>query len=144
VDEGTLQTLIKSGGDSLIVAVKDDPKHAFHLLRPYLRHSRPFVVYCPHIQPLAQLYHELVSAPDRERVAINMQLTESWAREYQVLPSRTHPTMSMSGMSGYMLTGVNICPQGSASAAPQAPAAAAAPAAPESSEGPAAKRAKSE
>jgi hypothetical protein len=36
------------------------------------------------------------------------QVAECWFREYQVLPARTHPHMSMSGSGGYMLTGIKI------------------------------------
>ena len=40
--------------------------------------------------------------------AIAMQLQESWSRQYQVLPGRTHPMMSTSGTGGYMLSGIKI------------------------------------
>lgn len=33
---------------------------------------------------------------------------ESWWREAQVLPSRTHPTMSTSGTGGYLLSGTKV------------------------------------
>lgn len=35
-------------------------------------------------------------------------LQESWWRELQVLPSRTHPTMSTSGTGGYLLSGTKV------------------------------------
>lgn len=42
----------------------------------------------------------------RDRAAVGLQLQESWWREYQVLPGRTHPTMSTSGTGGYILSGI--------------------------------------
>lgn len=37
-----------------------------------------------------------------------LELHETWTREYQVLPSRTHPTMMTHGASGYLLTGTKV------------------------------------
>ena len=31
-------------------------------------------------------------------------------REYQVLPGRTHPSMTMSQTGGFILTGIKLCP----------------------------------
>jgi len=36
------------------------------------------------------------------------QVQESWWREQQVLPSRTHPTMSTPGTGGYLLSGIRV------------------------------------
>jgi tRNA (adenine-N(1)-)-methyltransferase non-catalytic subunit len=35
-------------------------------------------------------------------------ITESWLRRYQVLPGRTHPTMSTSGTGGYLLHATKV------------------------------------
>lgn len=40
---------------------------------------------------------------------IDLQLNETWTREHQVLPGRTHPEMNMSACSGYLLSGIKIC-----------------------------------
>lgn len=40
--------------------------------------------------------------------AVALQLHESWWREYQVLPGRTHPEMSTSGTGGYILSGIKV------------------------------------
>jgi hypothetical protein len=41
-----------------------------------------------------------------------VQLQESWSRDIQVLPSRTHPMMVMHGSGGYLLSGLRVlgCP----------------------------------
>jgi hypothetical protein len=40
--------------------------------------------------------------------AINLRLSDTWAREYQVLPGRTHPKMDMSQSGGFLLTGIKL------------------------------------
>ena len=40
--------------------------------------------------------------------AVNVNLSETWLRSYQVLPERTHPTVTMSGGGGYLLTGIIV------------------------------------
>ena len=35
-------------------------------------------------------------------------LTETWLRNYQVLPDRTHPEVLMSGGGGYILSGIVV------------------------------------
>jgi hypothetical protein len=44
-------------------------------------------------------------------IAINLRLTDSWFRKYQVLEGRTHPNMTMSQNGGYLLTGTKLCPR---------------------------------
>lgn len=39
---------------------------------------------------------------------------ESWWRQLQVLPARTHPTMSTSGTGGYLLSGTKVVAPGAA------------------------------
>lgn len=40
--------------------------------------------------------------------AINLRLSDTWAREYQVLPGRTHPMMDMRQSGGFLLTGIKL------------------------------------
>ena len=43
--------------------------------------------------------------------AVNLSLHEPWLRKHQVLPGRTHPTMTtMAGTGGYVLSGTYIPP----------------------------------
>lgn len=43
-----------------------------------------------------------------EGSALRLELFETWTRPYQVLPLRTHPTMSMNANSGFVLAGIKI------------------------------------
>ena len=40
-----------------------------------------------------------------------MQVSETWYREYQVLPLRTHPHMFHSGSGGFVLSGTRVVPE---------------------------------
>lgn len=69
------------------------------------------------LQPLGELFDVL----HRTKQAVNMEVSETWTRQYQVLPSRTHPTMNTNGASGYILSGVKVAQQGNSTTAPKQP-----------------------
>jgi len=92
--------------DSLILASSYDPKVTLLKLLPYLETSCPFVVFCENMEPLFECFQEL----QNQKLAINLRLSDTWLREYQVLPNRTHPNMTMSQNGGFILTGVKLCP----------------------------------
>lgn len=92
--------------DSIIIVTHYDPTSTLLELLPYLAPSSPFVVYCEFIEPLSECFREL----QKQNLAINIRLSDTWMREYQVLPGRTHPSMTMSQTGGYILTGIKLCP----------------------------------
>jgi hypothetical protein len=92
--------------DSVIIVARYDPTTTLLELLPYLAPSCPFVVYFEFIEPLSECFREL----QRLGVAINLRLSDTWMREYQVLPGRTHPSMNMSQSGGFILTGIKLCP----------------------------------
>lgn len=95
----------REGFTSLIVGAPFlDPWTVVKKLLPLLASSAPFVIYHPYLQPLAECMNKLQS----ERIAVALQLQEPWLREYQVLPSRTHPNMQMSSTGGWALSGIYI------------------------------------
>mmetsp|Transcript_7335 Transcript_7335/g.20697 ORF Transcript_7335/g.20697 Transcript_7335/m.20697 type:complete len:106 (+) Transcript_7335:305-622(+) len=73
-------------------------------LIPLLAPSASFVIFSNSLQPLTEGMNHL----QQSKQAVCLSLTESWHRSYQVLPARTHPTMSTSGTGGYMLSGVKV------------------------------------
>ncbi|KAI3724455.1 hypothetical protein L2E82_36233 [Cichorium intybus] len=96
----------ENGFSSLIIAAPDvDAWSIVKEVLPFLSFSAPFVIYHQYLQPLATCMHNL----QVEKMAIGLQITEPWLREYQVLPSRTHPHMQMSAFGGYILSGTKIC-----------------------------------
>ncbi|KAK0575436.1 hypothetical protein LWI29_000469 [Acer saccharum] len=95
----------ENGFSSLIMAAPEiDPWNLVKDLLPLLSYSAPFAIYHQYLQPLVTCMHNLQIG----KMAIGLQISEPWLREYQVLPSRTHPCMQMSGFGGYILSGTRI------------------------------------
>ncbi|KAH9607054.1 hypothetical protein KSS87_013829 [Heliosperma pusillum] len=95
----------EKGFPSLIVAAPEsDVWTIMQKLMPLLSYSASFAIYHQYLQPLATCMHNL----QKEKMAIGMQISEPWLREYQVLPSRSHPRMQMSAFGGYILCGTKI------------------------------------
>lgn len=93
--------------DSIVLAVRYDPTATLLSLLQYLAPSSPFVVYCEFIEPLTECFLQL----QKQQLAINLRLSDTWMREYQVLPGRTHPSMNMTQSGGFILTGIKLCPE---------------------------------
>ena len=92
------------GADCVVIGSGHDPVNAFLQLMPLMGGSCTFCVYSRYIQPLYDLYGTLRT----EMIAVNIQLSETWFREYQVLPDRTHPHVAMSATGGYILSGTIV------------------------------------
>ncbi|XP_067098026.1 tRNA (adenine(58)-N(1))-methyltransferase non-catalytic subunit TRM6 [Osmerus mordax] len=90
--------------DGLIIASRFHPCSVVTGLIKFLAPSRPFVVYSQYKEPLIDCYTKL----KEKGGTVNLRLTESWLRHYQVLPNRTHPQLTMSGGGGYLLTGTTV------------------------------------
>ena len=114
VTPAQLDSLVRPGFTSCLLAA---PRlHAASLIRKVLPLLAPCAAFCafsPWPQPLAEAMAELTKSGDAAMVS----LSESWLREYQVLPGRTHPTMGTNGTGGYLLSGVKIIRAAAADAA---------------------------
>ncbi|XP_066495224.1 tRNA (adenine(58)-N(1))-methyltransferase non-catalytic subunit TRM6 isoform X2 [Tiliqua scincoides] len=100
----TAALLKAKDADGLIVASRFHPAPLLLSLLEFVAPSRPFVVYCQYKEPLLECYTKL-----REKGGvINLNLSETWLRNYQVLPDRSHPKLMMSGGGGYLLTGITV------------------------------------
>ena len=98
--------LNKRPSDCVIIASKSDPTETLLGMMPFLGTSCPFVVFCEFMEPLSECFMEL----QKQNLAINLRLSDTWFREYQVLPGRTHPNMTMSQNGGFILTGIKLDP----------------------------------
>ncbi|XP_075986330.1 tRNA methyltransferase 6 non-catalytic subunit [Anticarsia gemmatalis] len=87
--------------DSLVIVCKEDPLNIFNELVTFVKPGRPFVVYYSVAEPLQQLF---VALKSKSNVAA-LKLTCNWLRNYQVLPERTHPEVTMNTSSGFLLSG---------------------------------------
>ncbi|KAK0057010.1 tRNA (adenine(58)-N(1))-methyltransferase non-catalytic subunit TRM6 [Biomphalaria pfeifferi] len=86
--------------DSLIIACKYNPLPVVKKLIQFLPPSRCVVVYCQYIEPLVECYAWI----KEQQVGCQLKFSETWCRDYQVLPNQTHPVINMSGTGGYLLT----------------------------------------
>ncbi|KAK2890348.1 tRNA (adenine(58)-N(1))-methyltransferase non-catalytic subunit TRM6 [Channa argus] len=90
--------------DGLIIASRFHPCPVLMGLLKFLSPSRPFVVYSQYKEPLIECYTKLRECGG----TVNLRLTDTWLRHYQVLPNRTHPVLLMSGGGGYVLSGTTV------------------------------------
>ena len=93
---------LSEGVDSLVVCSKLDCVEVLSVCFPFLRPGGSFVVHCGFAAPLASLHRTL----RMNGLAVRVELTEAWYREYQVLTNRTHPHVNQSHNAGYLLAGV--------------------------------------
>ncbi|XP_013166651.1 PREDICTED: tRNA (adenine(58)-N(1))-methyltransferase non-catalytic subunit TRM6 isoform X1 [Papilio xuthus] len=97
----TASKLLSEKADSLVIACKEDPQNIFNELSSFVKPGRPFVVYYNVAEPLQNLYMTLKS---KGNVAA-LKLTCNWMRNYQILPERTHPEVTMDNGGGFLLSG---------------------------------------
>lgn len=90
--------------DGLVIAGRFHPCPVLMGLLKFLSPSRPFVVYSQYKEPLIECYTKL----KEQGGTVNLRLTDTWLRHYQVLPNRTHPVLLMSGGGGYLLSGTTV------------------------------------
>ncbi|GAA6097883.1 tRNA (adenine(58)-N(1))-methyltransferase non-catalytic subunit TRM6 [Tachysurus ichikawai] len=101
--------------DGLVIASRFHPCPVLLGLLRFVAPSRPFVVFSQYRETLIECYTKL-----REQGgAINLKLTDSWLRHYQVLPNRTHPVLLMSGGGGYLLSGITVSVDATTSGTPR-------------------------
>lgn len=100
----TKNELETRGVDSIIIAGPPHPLQAINSVWRFLNLSGHFVIYSEFIQPLVECYEALYQAG----CVVNLRLTETWCRTYQVLPKRTHPLNNMSSSSGFLLSGIKV------------------------------------
>ncbi|KAJ2077049.1 tRNA (adenine(58)-N(1))-methyltransferase non-catalytic subunit trm6 [Coemansia sp. RSA 988] len=99
-----IDTFSRGEFDALVISTNYNPKSVIKKLTPHLGGSRMLVVYDQFKEPLLEAFAWLRESPE----FLNVQITESWLREYQVLPSRTHPLMNMSGGGGFILSAIHL------------------------------------
>lgn len=97
-----LRMLQQKDFDGLIMNCRGDIVESTELLLRFVKLSRSFVVFSPHLGIVTNLYDTLKSGG----CTAMLKISESWIREYQVLENRTHPEINMHGASGFVLSGI--------------------------------------
>jgi len=105
--EESRKILFDANFDGLIIASQYQPESILEKLLPYVRGSRPVIVYHSAKEALLETSTWMRKCPD----LLAPQITESWLRKSQVLPGRTHPEMSTWGTGGSLLTATKVIDQ---------------------------------
>lgn len=94
---------LSEGCDSLVVVMRCTTPDLLRTLLKAVRPSGSVVAYNACMQPLVECMQACM-ARDSDGL-IRAQIVDTWMREYQVLPNRTHPRMSAMQTSGFILSG---------------------------------------
>lgn len=96
--------LLRENLDALIIVAREHPGSILKALLPFIKPSRPVVIFNASREILMELYVELKSIGQ----VTGLRLTSNWLRHYQILPNRTHPDVNMSANGGFLLCGYTI------------------------------------
>lgn len=120
--ERAKQILQSKSIDSIVISSKYNYITLMKELLPYLCSGGVFALHHTHIEMPSQTYdfckfqlssknssiNKDIRNTQYNTECINVELFDSFMREYQVLPNRTHPDVNRSGGMGYILTGTKI------------------------------------
>lgn len=89
---------------NLCIVADPEPKTLLEQLVDQLSSGSYVAVYSNTLEPLGRAFDLMLQL----RKFINIQLADTFTRQYQVLRNRTHPLMSMNGFGGYLLTAIKV------------------------------------
>uniref|UniRef100_A0A182W909 tRNA (adenine(58)-N(1))-methyltransferase non-catalytic subunit TRM6 n=1 Tax=Anopheles minimus TaxID=112268 RepID=A0A182W909_9DIPT len=104
LDNEAAANIMEEKFDSLVIVAKEHPYSILKALLPFVKSSRPVVIFSTSREILTECYVDMKT----EASVTYLRVTSNWMRQYQILPNRTHPDVTMSGSSGYLLTGYTI------------------------------------
>ncbi|CAD7085987.1 unnamed protein product [Hermetia illucens] len=96
--------LMKGKFDCLVIAAKEHPQNIIKALLPFLKPSRPLVIFNSCREVLMDIYVDLKASGEVN----GLRLASNWLRSYQILPNRTHPEVNMNGNSGFIMFGYSV------------------------------------
>lgn len=96
--------LLREHLDALVIVAREHPMSILKALLPFIKPSRPVVIFNLSREILMEVYGELKSMGQ----VTGLRLTSNWLRMYQILPNRTHPDVNMGGNSGFLLCGFTV------------------------------------
>lgn len=103
------ELLFEGKFDALIISSPYEPSTVVERLFPYISGSRRIVVYGFTKDVLV----DTAAWMRKSTSYLSVDISESFLRQYQVLPGRTHPEMTTSGGGGYLLSALKVidCPE---------------------------------
>jgi tRNA (adenine-N(1)-)-methyltransferase non-catalytic subunit len=101
------RSLFKESPPDSFVVVDDSPNLDQEVaeLLPYVALGGTIAVYSPYLEQLAKVFRALFED------CLCITLRDTFYREYQVLPGRTHPFVHMTNNGGYLLSAVRVAPR---------------------------------
>lgn len=96
--------LLRENLDALIIVAKEHPVAIVNSLLPFIKSSRPVVIFSLSRDLLVETFINLKTS----NKVTGLKLTSNFLRDYQVLPNRTHPDVNMNGHSGFLLHGYTV------------------------------------
>lgn len=96
--------LLRENLDALIVVAREHPSAILKALLPFIKPSRPIVIFNSSREVLMDVYMELKTNGQ----VTGLRIISNWLRHYQVLPNRTHPDVCMNANSGFLLCGFTV------------------------------------
>ncbi|ELP86750.1 hypothetical protein EIN_308160 [Entamoeba invadens IP1] len=90
--------------DSLVIVCHVNPLETVRYLFQSLKKSGSLVVYSQYLEGLSRLYNYLT----KKKALVHYGLFEPFCRTIQVLPNRTHPTVLMDSLGGYIMYGIKV------------------------------------
>jgi len=103
IDNEKACRILQEQVDSIIIVAKEHPVNIVKELVPFLKAGRTIVVFSLIKEPLQDLYFYLKNRTD----FIAVKLSNNFMRNYQILPERTHPEVSMN-FGGYILSAYKL------------------------------------
>lgn len=104
IDNERACEILRGNMDALVVVAKEHPITIVNALLPFMKASRPVVIFSLSREILMETFIDLKTSGN----VTGLRLTSNWMRMYQVLPDRTHPDVNMNGNSGFLLSGFTI------------------------------------
>lgn len=101
IDNERACELLRANMDAMVVVAKEHPLSIVNALLPFMKPSRPVVIFSLSREILLETFIDLKTSGN----VTGLRLTSNWLRMYQVLPERTHPDVNMNGNSGFLLSG---------------------------------------
>jgi len=98
------QVRLRQGFSSFILASKFHPLSILQSALKLLLPSSAFVIHCEFMEPLLECFEWLHGKTQ----AIELMMADTWLREYQTLPGRYHPLMTIPTSGGYLLSGIYL------------------------------------
>ncbi|KAJ8652243.1 hypothetical protein O0I10_012151 [Lichtheimia ornata] len=103
------ELLFEGKFDALIISSPYEPSTVVERLFPYISGSRRIVIY----GFTKDVLIDTAAWMRKSTSYLSVDISESFLRQYQVLPGRTHPEMTTSGGGGYLLSALKVidCPE---------------------------------